>query len=38
MTQRSTSSIDAVRGGYGFALDHDALDFYGTCASCAAAA
>ena len=28
--------IDAVRGGYGFALDHDALDFYGTCASCAA--
>lgn len=30
--------IDAVRGGYGFALDHDALDFYGTCATCAAAA
>jgi Fur family ferric uptake transcriptional regulator len=28
--------IDAVRGGYGFALDHDALDFYGTCAACAA--
>ncbi len=28
--------IDAVRGGYGFALDHDALDFYGTCAGCAA--
>jgi Fur family transcriptional regulator, ferric uptake regulator len=28
--------IDAVRGGYGFALDHDALDFYGTCATCAA--
>ncbi len=27
--------IDAVRGGYGFALDHDALDFYGTCAACA---
>ena len=29
--------IDAVRGGYGFALDHAALDFYGTCAACAAA-
>ena len=29
--------IDAVRGGYGFALDHDALDFYGTCSACAAA-
>ena len=28
--------IDAVRGGYGFSLDHDALDFYGTCAACAA--
>ena len=28
--------IDAVRGGYGFALDHAALDFYGTCAACAA--
>lgn len=28
--------IDAVRSGYGFALDHDALDFYGTCATCAA--
>jgi Fur family ferric uptake transcriptional regulator len=27
--------IDAVRGGYGFALDHAALDFYGTCAACA---
>jgi Fur family ferric uptake transcriptional regulator len=29
--------IDAVRGGYGFALDHAALDFYGTCEACAAA-
>jgi Fur family ferric uptake transcriptional regulator len=28
--------IDAVRGGYGFALDHAALDFYGTCENCAA--
>jgi Fur family transcriptional regulator, ferric uptake regulator len=28
--------IDAVRGEYSFALDHDALDFYGTCAACAA--
>jgi Fur family ferric uptake transcriptional regulator len=28
--------IDAVRGGYGFALDHAALDFYGTCETCAA--
>ena len=27
--------IDAVRSGYGFALDHDALDFYGTCGACA---
>lgn len=28
--------IDAVRGRYHFALDHDALDFYGTCARCSA--
>jgi Fur family ferric uptake transcriptional regulator len=28
--------IDAVRGAYGFALDHAALDFYGTCSACAA--
>ena len=34
---RGDQLIDAVRGGYGFALDHDALDFYGTCAACAAA-
>jgi Fur family ferric uptake transcriptional regulator len=30
--------IDAVHGEYSFALDHDALDFYGTCAACAASA
>jgi Fur family ferric uptake transcriptional regulator len=28
--------ISSVRDDYGFALDHDALDFYGTCANCRA--